>query len=105
MGSGKGKSRRVQTSLPAGAQVSEHMTFTEGKWNEFIDANDLMGVMMHDYYLGSTTKCSKDEAYRRLVTEFFRDAVAVGAITLPSPYTVEDFELGVVGKGRFTQIQ
>src|ERR1039458_6961751 len=112
MGSGQGKSRRGQTVKPqledqavrlpdlvsearpgTKAQTITRTTLTERNWVDFLSSGGLEQVRVYQYYLGGNVKrkYSVDE-HERVVGELFRDAVEVGAITLPSKYDREDFE-------------
>src|ERR1035437_7383849 len=105
MGSGKGKSRRAraahsdQVSAPAATPA---VLYSPEKWKEFAENGELERVRILRYYLGQipqrNTKISLEELnelYEKAATELFTDAVAVGAITLPSPYSVDDFEFKI----------
>ena len=62
-------------------------------WDEFVRSNGLEEVKVYHYYLGSTPDEITEEVYEKLLSNLFADAAAVGALTLPSPYRPEDFEL------------
>ena len=90
MGAGRGKTRRAKTL--AATRVSPQAIFENVKWHEFLEEGGLTKQKIHQYYLGGKAPNDNDEArMRELVTEIFNDAVAVGAITLPKPYTAADF--------------
>src|ERR1035437_1476818 len=49
-------------------------------------------VGLLDYYLGETPAQLKSSDQEKLFSELLADAVAIGGIVLPEPYTPEDFE-------------
>src|ERR1017187_409628 len=97
MGAGKGKNRRVRTTVEP---VQQFATLDEAKWDEFVKDSDIAGTKIFQYYLGQTMNRSlearppKDlapEDWEKVSSELFQDAVSVGAIILAPPYAAEDF--------------
>src|ERR1039458_2712565 len=108
MGSGKGIVRRVQVASPSpdvlevpSLVAQERVLFDANKWADFIRVSGLKGgsrnVKIYEYYMG---KWKSDEPkwywtvddYKAMLTELFEDAVALGVIVLPSPYTIASFQ-------------
>ena len=101
MGSGKGKARRVPTSL--GAKLRASVEFVPEKWEEFVESSEMRGTSLTHYYCGENKnfqQLSMDD-HQKVTTEIFNDAVAVGAIVLPEPFVAEDFEF----RGMATQVK
>src|ERR1039458_9500526 len=102
MGSGKGKTRRAQSGV-ADATVSTRppssmpptVSLCEGSWDKFIRDSGLRRVKVKDYYLKDASLILGGLDYDKIFNDLFLDAVTVNAITLPSPYTVDDFKFGV----------
>ena len=95
MGTGQRQNLRVQapaSSAHAGVAIQPGAAFYELKWKKFVHETGLDGVMLHYYYLGLACVNPKAVDYDKLSRELFADMVAVGAIALPSQYTVDDFE-------------
>lgn len=105
MGSGKGKSRRSQSSESGGAVLSSVPSgalYEEMRWESFLQSSGVEDVPVLSYYfddihagaVGITGMRAYNLAvddYKKVVTELFMDAVNVRAIRLPSPYSAEDF--------------
>ena len=91
MGSGKGQTRRARTSTPAPQPLPVAGELKQ-KWAEFISDSELQMVSLYQYYLRKSSRKILYVDYERVVSELFQDAVAVGAIVLPSAHSVEDFE-------------
>ena len=110
MGSGKGQSRRVHSSANGSiegncasgmlyhsqghVETIIRQVHAEHAWSDFIHGGGLGGVPLHEYYLEGRfggagpkypARCEK------VLAELFADAVAVGAIVLPSPYVSDNF--------------
>ena len=100
MGSGRGKTRRVQSSAGLAAQAIPHLLFDKGEWDEFVDGHDLVFVNLYEYYLGRPGNHIDSSETKKVMDELFADAVAVGAIVLPDDYGVDDFEFRMLGRGR-----
>jgi hypothetical protein len=101
MGSGKGKTRRVQASVSA-AKTRKTPTISEGKrkWGEFTRDSGMEKVVMHEYYLGrpfGNSIGAKQVAAdaKKEVAELFADMAAVGALYFPGSLSAEDFEFAV----------
>src|ERR1035437_2941399 len=97
MGSGKGKTRRLRTARPQAVTETvaekDKIMFQQEKWDEFIKDGGIWDEKFYDYYLEQPPEQFNDKDYEQLMAELFADAVAVGALPLPEPYTCEDFEL------------
>ena len=99
MGSGKGKSRRVQAA-PALVIPGTHENPLRGawcdksKWAGFVTRGGLENVRVFPYYLAEDA-AKDDEAIDRtkVIQELFVDAVSVGSLILPEPCVVDDFHL------------
>ena len=102
MGAGQGKSRRTQiVSAGAKTQIAAAGAKTvlalpvldDKKWEQFVHSSELETVNVYQYYLGRNDlpRYNNDE-HRKVAKELFEDAVAVGALNLPSSYNVDDFE-------------
>jgi hypothetical protein len=93
MGSGKGRTRRAQVSTaPAFSGVS---SFQRGKWNNFVFSNGLDSITLRQYYLSNASHQITNKDYEVVVSELFADAVTVGAVVLPEPYEVDDFQIEI----------
>src|ERR1017187_8560061 len=112
MGSGKGKTRRVQAvlaTLPAECAPAwaEEAVLDKSKWSDFVKNSDMVRTKVYPYYLGKSASSPPDYCnadHEKVVTELLADFVAVGAMVLPAPYTVEDFELKMIdGKHSWNQ--
>lgn len=97
MGSGKGKARRTRTTTQANTSAPG-ATRDRSKWEQFLKNGGVQNTKMVKYY-----PCEKvihegvpELDWVHIVTELFQDAVAVGAISLPEPYSSGDFEFSVV---------
>ena len=109
MGSGRGQSRRARTSLarvdlqddgqPTPGSIVRAalpLTFDGKKWQSFVDDNGLRNINVTKYYLGSYPASPMMISHReKVITELFKDAVAVGAIVLPPNCIAHDFEFKV----------
>ena len=94
MGSGKGQSRRVQSAVSSSAFPS--VRCDSSQWAKFVRSIDLREMSLRDYYgIVLPPGFLMGGALDRVLQELFRDAVAVGAIALPSFYHAEDFEFAV----------
>ena len=96
MGSGKGRSRRVLVSQPGTAKASQKKTSFQGEvWGRFLHDSKITHYNLYKYYgLPMENRLRQTptvEDYEKVFTELFADAVAIGVITLPSPWTLEDF--------------
>ena len=100
MGTGKGKTRRAQAGLSPEAlaeralALAKEATYDRGIWSEFVKSSDMMTAKVYPYYLGKSASSPPDYTFadhEKVVTELLADFVAVGALTLPSPYTADDF--------------
>ena len=110
MGSGRGKNRRSQaTTTPAAKGKRKPRwaeVFNESIWNEFVIDGDLKNYNLYKYYgvldaSGNAPQQPSHADYEKVITELFADAVAIGAIALPSPHKAEDFafKIGTVTSG------
>ena len=113
MGSGKGKVRMAQgaTQVVTGdvarrrkedvLQVGEDILVDVVAWKQFVENSDLERTRLYQYYLGELGKSPQDDlGYARILNDFFADAVTIGAVVLPSPYTAGDFVLAAKDVGR-----
>src|ERR1022692_3387271 len=94
MGSGKGRTRRTQSSIYTDSPPVAD--FQMAKWDEFINGIGVRNVKLRQYYLGGATRKLTFEDCGKLITELFVDAVTSGALTLPPPRKPEEFEFCVV---------
>src|ERR1035437_7287284 len=90
MGAGKGKTRRAQAA--ATAEAKNDVTVKRKEWEGFTNKTSVERLSLDDYYLSGANKEWTDEEWAEVVTNFFADAVAVGAVVLPTTYEAEDFE-------------
>ena len=121
MGSGKGKTKRARTVAPtrprlaagsnarkseagpkspkptAGAKKQLDVGFYRGRWDRFVADSGLHDKSLYGYYLGNVPDYPDEAENEKVLAELFADAVDLGAITLPSPYKVEDFQLRKMG--------
>ena len=97
MGSGKGKTRRVQTQVPTPILqgLNKDVAFYLDRWDKFVADGRLGRVPLYKYYLGNASPGVAE--CEGVPQELFTDAVTVGAITLPKPYKAEDFEVKKLG--------
>ena len=131
MGSGKGIARRVQASSPSPSPspspvahgvssldayetpspaARERVLFNANKWADFLRGSGLNGgsrnVKIYEYYIGRQKPAAPKwywtvDDYNAMLTELFEDAVALGVIVLPSPYTVGSFQFTEINQLRF----
>src|ERR1039458_9425834 len=101
MGSGKGKSRRVQAApvlvIPGTHKSPRRGAYcSKDKWAGFVTKGGLANVKVFPYYLAERA-AEDDEAIDRskVIRELFVDAVAVGALILPESCDVDNFQLGM----------
>lgn len=99
MGSGKGKTNRAH-ALPVARWA---LDYDEAKWDKFVANTGGKDVNFYQYYLGKTSKTYTDAEHEQTIAELFHDAVAAGAIILPSPYKVNDFGLKMSSDPGFTR--
>src|ERR1035437_3437467 len=91
MGSGKGQARRTQVVYQT--QPALTVPCDQDKWLKFVQESGLTGVKVYKYYLGEKAKKTYTDAeHGKVLAELFADAVAVGAVALPKPSTLADFE-------------
>ena len=102
MGAGQGKNRRASGLQPQLRTKNSVMVpagtaeFDTEKWNEFVEGGELAKVKLYDYYLGERADENYTNAeHGQVLTELLLDAETVGALSLPSPYKAEDFQLVV----------
>ena len=94
MGSGQGKSRRVQAVDPWRRAKKEE--YKDKNWSEFTKNNGLDDVTLYEYYLGEgASQYSKDDAIAKVLSELLADAIVLGEVALPVPYTAADFEFQI----------
>jgi hypothetical protein len=95
MGSGKGKSKRVQ-ALTTEVKAKDEVVHIPRKWREFLRESGLSSTKLYRYYLGrsSTPELSQAE-YLKLLNELFADAVETGVLILPGQRVKEDFIISV----------
>src|ERR1017187_6825908 len=97
MGAGQGKTNRTQ-ARPSGLRHPPRMKrkhapeFHREEWSGFVDAGDLHNVKFWRYYLGEGDIQAVPGNYEKIANELFRDAVTLGAITLPGKYKADDFQ-------------
>ena len=89
MGAGKGQTRRAQTTTTPTkiGKVLCHMD----KWEKFVEEGGLKNMNLYQYYLNETPFDPTAEEEARVATELLADAVSIGAIVLPTPFTPENF--------------
>jgi hypothetical protein len=85
-----------RSSVVAGDYAPDHVKLDYEKWDEFIRGTGLRGVGVREYYLGEDVVSASDVEVQKVFTELLADAVSVGAVVLPVPYTVASFEIRVV---------
>jgi hypothetical protein len=100
MGAGQGKTRRAQAvaSKPSERTVACEALYKAEVWAEFIRNAGIDGLRLQQYYLGHPLASSQqvsDQEYETILAGLFADAVTVGAIVLPDPYKIEDFQFKV----------
>ena len=82
--------------------VRGRLRHSRQKWNEFVTSGGLRKVPLNKYYLESGFGGS-GSAYpakcEEVLSELFADAVAIGAVVLPAPYTVDNFRVWVNRRG------
>ena len=89
MGSGKGKTRRVQAvATPLNPDMSAS---SEKSWDEFVASTGIKTTKLFRYYLGDDVVLPSDSQYEKLADEMFSDMVSVGVLVLPRPYEPSDF--------------
>ena|ERR1035437_5934152 len=111
MGSGRGKTRRAMGSQPStdsSGPLPERAVkitvppqgepFHQEEWNKFVKYSKLKPIGVQQYYLGKqrVPKALSDVECEQLLLELLADGVSVGAIALPDPYKIEDFEIKLI---------
>ena len=79
-------------------------SFRTEQWMEFARNSGLQHVKVCKYYLGGVPAKLTHSQREEVISGLFTDAVAVGALTLPVPYSVEDFKLRIGGANCGTSI-
>ena len=84
----------------------ETVTIDTKKWEvDFVRKQKLRKVNVFEYYLGGVPQGVTSRDCEYVVTDLFRDAVAVGALTLPAPFIPEDFTFqGLFQDSRFASV-
>src|ERR1039458_5978656 len=100
MGAGKGKGKRVHALVSptagSGTSVRGGVGTYMDKWRDFVNSSGLRDIKLHEYYLNGKNPYDYTRADEvKLTMEVFADMVAVGAIILSQPYSVDDFEFVV----------
>lgn len=99
MGSGKGKSRRVQST-----GATSGVAFNLEKWIDFVREQQLYDLELSEYYSTPTMVTADGEkipaySYKEISTymagNVFNDLVSVGAIQLPQGIQADDFSFEV----------
>ena len=101
MGAGKGKTKRAQAPTtkraPAPSAKSpsraHEVKLDLDKWREFAISTGITHENLHRYYLEEdyVQGLQQPENYEKVMTELFADLIEIGALTLPEPFTTEDF--------------
>src|ERR1035437_2239014 len=95
MGSGRGKTRRAQVVGGARPTLPSLQ-----KWRTFVDQGRLKNIALGDYYLGAEPATVGAPEFEVIVRELCRDAVSVGAITLPPSMQIEDLAFKIENNPR-----
>ena len=95
MGSGKGRIRRAQVAVAVSSTqettLSSGVSYSMRAWQKFVYENELGKMKLYRYYLGGTPKDCGVAEHEKVITELFKDMVAVGAINLPEPHQASEF--------------
>lgn len=103
MGSGKGVNKRAQAQVLGDVFSSSpwqrsrtSLRCHPNKWEQFVTDANIRACPLTNYYLGADGERTPDEnlakaEYDVLVQEFFADAVAAGALDVPTEHSKEDF--------------
>ena len=94
MGAGRGKSRRAGVMSQSGKL----------KWVEFAETVGVKEGNFYQYYLGHRPSNPTDADYEKTMFELFADAVSIGAISLPNPYEIQDFEFKVTPRSDYIEV-
>lgn len=115
MGSGRGKTQRVQvstyTSVPK--RRGDYLGCDTNKLEQFIKDRSLSGIKAAGYYLNQYTNPLVEDELAVIVNEYFLDLVNEKILLLPTKVDPRDFEFGVefkkylpgyadLGEGRIT---
>jgi hypothetical protein len=88
--------REIQQFVNANSsRLPQPVVLSKEIWDEFIKDNGLKSVRVGDYYLKDVPLISGEPDYGKFLEHLLSDAVAVGAIRLPSPYDADDFGFSV----------
>src|ERR1039458_1241714 len=108
MGAGKGKNKRTQTKTThktTNTQPHHTVNYNAQKWTDFTTTVKIEKTTLDQYYTGGSMDGQSwlddtiaHPGYEKIYNELFADAVTVGAITLPNPYTVQDFHFELFNK-------
>jgi hypothetical protein len=98
MGSGKGKTRRVQSGV---AELSEAMraeaVTAREKWNQFVQDSGIQKVKLFRYYLDKDEAARLSDAdYEQLMRELLADIIAAGVVTAPDTSSADDIVFKMV---------
>ena len=71
--------------------------YSPRKWEDFVERGGMEKTRFFKYYLGDSFSIRswrdwKVEDWEKAFAGLFADAVTIGAIGLPSPYTADDFQ-------------
>ena len=94
MGSGKGKSHRARTTMAKKQRLQQRVIYDGEVWADYVRSAGLEDITLEDYYLGDAKKKSDlfdVKTHAKVTSEFFKDAVAIGAVKLPPDMDVDDF--------------
>src|ERR1039458_209133 len=102
MGSGKGRTRRVRAATASAGNKTKIVRFRVTPWDEFLKSTGVGLIEISQYYLNKTLQGQKwnrpnltDVECEQILTGLFADAVAVGALAVPRPYSIDDFRFEV----------
>src|ERR1017187_9159364 len=96
MGSGKGQSRRTRGGTPKVNDEVVLVADAKQKWQDFVNTGGVQETTLYEYYMKSPPVMPLDADYEKVVTELFKDAAAVGALTFSNQYGIEDFEFNII---------
>ena len=109
MGSGRGQTRRAKAQVAQQVRSkADQVTFKQHVWVDFVAESGLTKMKLLQYYgalksylelnpnAGKISVEEMNKLHLATTAELFADAVAVGALDLPSPYTTEDFVFEMV---------
>jgi hypothetical protein len=99
MGAGKGKSRRTQAAPPAAKTRKQSnartVQYSRLGWDLLVGTSARADMTLSKYCFGEDLETGSNETFEKMHRKLFADAVKTGTISLPVPYSADDFEIRI----------